>query len=106
MLHRFSEVLKNLVIYKDNMKKNINLYGGIVFSQKVLLKLLDKGYTREEAYQIVQEHALNALNGSSFKQALTNDKRVTDKLSVDEIDACFDIADYLSNIDYIFKKFE
>ena len=61
MLSRFTNVIENLVIYEDNMLKNVNLYGGIVYSQKVLLKLIDKGFTRENAYKIVQKHALNAL---------------------------------------------
>ena len=106
MLHRFTGVMENLVIYEDNMQKNANMYGGIVYSQKILLKLTENGYTREEAYKIVQKHALNALNGGDFKSGLLNDDDVTSKLSQTEIEECFDTSDYLKNIDKVFKKFE
>lgn len=106
MLNRFTGVLKNLVIHEDNMKKNANLYGGIVYSQKVMLKLTEKGFKREDAYLIVQKHALNALNGGNFKEELLNDGDVTDKLSKEELNECFDESDYLKNIGEIFKRYE
>lgn len=106
MLHRFNNVMENLVVHKDNMLKNTKLYGGVVFSQKVLLKLVEKGLTREDAYRIVQGHALSALNGGHFKDALHNDKVVTNLLSNDEIEACFSVEDYLKNIDKVFERFE
>ena len=106
MLSRFTNVMENLVVHEDNMLKNANLYGGIIYSQKVMLKLVDKGYTREEAYKIVQKHALNALNGGNFKEELLNDNDVISKLSKNEIDECFNIHDYLKNIDAVFNRFE
>ena len=106
MLHRFNNVMENLVVHKDNMLKNTKLYGGVVFSQKVLLKLVEKGLTREDAYRIVQGHALSALNGGHFKDALHNDKVVTNLLSNDEIEACFNVEDYLKNINKVFERFE
>lgn len=106
MLHRLNNVMENLVVHKDNMLKNTKLYGGVVFSQKVLLKLVEKGLTREDAYRIVQGHALSALNGGHFKDALHNDKVVTNLLSNDEIEACFNVEDYLKNIDKVFERFE
>lgn len=105
MLSRFTNVMKNLVIHEDNMLKNTNLYGGVIYSQKVLLKLVENGYTREDAYSIVQKHALEALNGGDFKQGLLSDVRVTSKLSESELNACFDINDYLKNIDFVFQRF-
>ena len=105
MLHRFTEVMKNLVIHEDNMLKNTMLYGGVIYSQKVMLSLVDKGYTREEAYIIVQKHALNALNGGNFKQELIADEKVMHKLSVDELEKCFDTENYLKNIDKVFERF-
>ena len=105
MLHRFIGVMTSLVIHKDNMLKNTQLYGGIIYSQKVMLKLVEKGYTREEAYKIVQKHALNALDGGSFKQGLLDDDSVTSKLSKDEFESCFDINDYLKNIDKVFARY-
>ena len=105
MLHRFTGVMQNLVIHKDNMLKNTQLYGGVIYSQKVLLKLVEKGYTREDAYRIVQKHALNALDGGNFKQGLLTDNNVTSKLSKEELEACFDVTDYLKNIDKVFQRF-
>ena len=102
MLHRFKNVMENLVVHEDNMRKNTQLYGGVIYSQKVLLKLVDKGMTREEAYRIVQKHALNALNGGNFKNGL----REENLLSETELDECFDISDYLKNIDKIFERFK
>lgn len=94
MLHRFRNVLENLVVHEDNMLKNTQLYGGVVFSQKVLLKLVEQGMTREDAYKIVQKHALDALNGGDFK---SNFKDMED---------CFSTDDYLKNIDKVFQRFE
>ena len=105
MLYRFKGVVENLVVNKENMLKNTQLYGGVIYSQKVLLKLVEKGYTREDAYKIVQKHALNALNGGDFKLELKADKQIFSILSTDEIDACFDTDEYLKNIDTVFKRF-
>ena len=106
MLHRFTGVMQNLVVHEDNMLKNAHLYGGVIFSQKVLLKLVDKGYSREDAYRIVQKHALNALNGGNFKEGLLSDSDVTSKLSSEELNRCFNVKDYLTNIETVFKRFE
>lgn len=101
MLARFKNVMENLVVNKDNMLKNTELYGGIVFSQKVLLKLIDKGLTREEAYRIVQKHALLALNGGNFKEGLLGETL----LDIDELEECFNKEVYLKNIDTIYSRF-
>lgn len=101
MLARFSNVVKNLVVHEENMLKNTNLYGGVVFSQKVLLKLVEKGYTREDAYRIVQKHALEALQGGNFKQGLLSENI----LSEDELKDCFETESYLKNINKIFERF-
>ena len=102
MLHRFKNVVEDLVVHEDNMLKNAKLYGGIVFSQKVLLKLVEeKGYTREDAYKIVQKYALDALNGGDFRQGLKSENILTEK----ELDECFCTNDYLKNIDTIFDRF-
>ena len=102
MLHRFKNVMENLVVHEDNMLKNTQLYGGIVYSQKVLLKLIEKGLSREEAYRIVQKHALDALNGGNFKAGLETENIFTPT----ELDECFDTKDYLKNIDTVFARFE
>lgn len=105
MLHRFTGVMQNLVIHEDNMLKDTKLYGGVIFSQKIMLKLVEeKGYTREEAYRLVQKHALSALNGGNFKEELKADKDVA--LTEDELEECFSTSAYLTNIPKIFKRFE
>ena len=101
MLSRFKIVMENLVINEHNMQSNINLYGGIVYSQRVLLKLVEKGYTREDAYKIVQAHALEALNGGNFKKGLSSSSILTEE----ELNQCFNQDDYLKNIDKIFMRF-
>jgi len=106
MLSRLDKTIKNLVVHKDNMLKNTNLFGGIVFSQKVLLKLCSKGLLREDAYKLVQRNALDAFNNhGSFIENLLKDNEVLEHLSVDEIKQCFNIDDYLKNIEYIYSKF-
>lgn len=106
MLTRLNKVLTNLVVKEENMERNTNLFGGIVYSQKVLLKLVDKGLTREDAYRIVQKHALDAFeNNGDFKANLEADNDVLGLLSKDEIEECFDRNAYLQNVDKIFKKF-
>lgn len=105
MLHRFTNIMENLVVHKDNMLKNTKLYGGIIYSQKVLLKLVEKGYSREDAYKIVQAHALNALEGSDFKQELLIDEKVKSILGEEELEKCFIPDDYTQNIDKIFSRF-
>ena len=101
MLSRFTSVIENLVIKEKNMINNANKYGGIIYSQSCLLKLLDHNMTREEAYKIVQTEALDAFNnGGSF---IENMKK---HLSSDEIADCFNQEKYLNNIDEIFKRFE
>ncbi len=106
MLNRFNSVVQNLVVHEKNMEKNTNLYGGIIYSQKVLLKLVEKGLSREEAYEIVQRNALNAIDESgNFKENLFRDDVVREKLSIDEIDECFNAQDYLKYVDRIFAKF-
>ncbi|MBO5739206.1 adenylosuccinate lyase [bacterium] len=101
MVSRFKNVVKNLVVHEENMLKNTNLYGGIVFSQKVLLKLIEKGYTREDAYRIVQKHALEALNGGDFRKGLVSENLFTE----DELEQCFNPEDYLKNMECIYARF-
>ena len=107
MLNRFNRVVEGLVVHKDNMLKNTSLYGGIVYSQRVLLALTEKGLTREQAYAIVQRNALDAFNkpDGDFKRNLLNDREVTSTLSEEEIENCFDSAYYLRNVCEIYERF-
>lgn len=105
MLHRFNSVVQNLVVHEQNMLRNTTLYGGVIYSQKVMLKLVENGLTREEAYRLVQKHALNALEGASFKEGLLQDTQISERLSKEELEACFETKDYLKNVDKIFERF-
>ena len=105
MLNRFNSVMENIVVHEDNMIKNTDKFGGIVFSQKVLLSLTAKGLTREEAYRIVQRNALDAFqNNGDFRANLLNDSEVTNLLSTDEIEQIFDKQAFLQNIETIYSR--
>lgn len=100
MLNRFNNVIENLVIKKETMFNNANKYGGIIYSQACLLKLLEHNMTREEAYKIVQTEALDAFNnGGNFKE------NISKHLTKEEIEDCFNQDKYLSNINVIFDRF-
>ena len=105
MLARFNNVVENLVVHKENMLRNTDKFGGIVFSQRALLKLVDKGLTREEAYRIVQRNALEALeHDGNLKENLLDDHDVTSRLSKKEIEEIFDKKDFLKNINVIYNR--
>lgn len=107
MLNRFNGLMENIVVHKDNMLKNTNKFGGIVFSQKVLLTLVSKGLSREDAYVIVQRNALDAFqNHGDFKANLLNDADVRKLLSPVEIEGIFDKQAFLQNVDAIYKRFD
>lgn len=105
MLNRFNGIIENLVVHEDNMLKNTDKFGGIVFSQKVLLTLVAKGLSREEAYTIVQRNALDAFNNhGNFKENLLKDNDVTKLITPDELEAIFDKKEFLQNIDTIYAR--
>ncbi len=117
MLHRFNGVISKLVIYPENMMKNLNLTGGLVFSQRVLLELPKKGLKREDAYRLVQRNAMRVWqeiqkgknpvneNGESlFLEYLLNDEELRKYLREDEIKEMFDYDYYTKNVDKIFKR--
>ncbi len=105
MLHRFNEVVKNLVVHEKNMLRNADQFGGIVFSQKVLLKLIEKGLTREDAYKIVQRNAHEAVeHNGDFRVNLIDDPEVTKLMTPYEIDEIFDKKEFLKNINDIYGK--
>ncbi|MBE7713544.1 MAG: adenylosuccinate lyase [Cyanobacteria bacterium SIG26] len=105
MLTRFNGVMENIVVHQDNMLKNTDKFGGIVFSQKVLLSLVEKGLTREQAYVIVQRNALDAFqNDGDFKANLLKDADVIALLSIDEIESIFGKKSFLENIEQIYSK--
>lgn len=105
MLDRFNGIVKNLVVHEKNMLKNTNKFGGIVYSQRVLLKLIEKGLTREDAYRLVQRNALDAFeNDGDFRINLLNDKDVEKLLTPSEIDMIFNKDDFLKNVSKIYSR--
>lgn len=105
MLHRFSNIVNNLTVYTDNMKRNIDCTHGVIFSQRILLALIDKGMSREEAYDIVQPKAMEAWKtGRHFKRLVEADNRIQSVLSQAEITACFDDTYHFKNVDVIFER--
>lgn len=107
MLNRFAGVVRNLVVHADNMQRNLNRFGGIIFSQRVLLTLVSEGMSREDAYRLVQKNAMAAWNqpDGDFQANLMADPEVTNRLCPDAIAACFDVADYLRHVSAIYARF-
>ncbi len=105
-LVRLNYVIKNLQVYPERMQKNLNLLRGLIFSQQALLALVEKGLTREEAYLIVQENAMKVWKDENlqFKELLLQDERVKKYLTKGEIEALFDLKNYLSKVDHIFSR--
>ena len=108
MLREMSEVIKELGIYKKNMTKNMNIYGGVVFSQRVLLALVENGMQREKAYRLVQQHAHEAWNKESgdFRANLNSDRSITSILSTEQLNNCFSTEIHQSNLEVIWKRLE
>lgn len=106
ILELTKKVLKDLVVYPQNMLKNMDKSKGLYFSSKVLVALVEKGLSRDQAYDIVQRNALKAWDteGLMFKDALLSDPDVTSRLSKEEIDNIFKVEEFLKNIDYIYKR--
>ncbi|MBD1998217.1 adenylosuccinate lyase [Leptolyngbya sp. FACHB-541] len=106
MLVEITDLVKNLLVYPENMQRNMNRYGGVVFSQKVLLALVDKGLSREEAYAVVQSCAHTAWNTPSgdFHALITQNPTVTAHLSAEEIEVCFDPQQHLKHLDTIYQR--
>lgn len=105
MLHRFANVIENLVVFEENMEANIWKTHGLVFSQRVLNKLIEKGEVREQAYDAVQPLAMKAWeNQIPFKPLVDSDPFITERLSQEEIDDAFDLKHHTRNVDAIFER--
>jgi adenylosuccinate lyase len=105
MLYRFTNMMDKLVIYPEKMIYNLNMTHGVIFSQMVLLALIEKGTTREDAYAIVQKNAMKSWQeGSEFKDLLENDSMVTKYLKKKEFTAIFNVKNFLKNLDFIFNR--
>jgi adenylosuccinate lyase len=105
MLYRCTGLIENLVVYPENMLKNLNLMRGLVFSQRVLLELARKGASRENAYSLVQRNAMKVWEeGKDFKEELLADSEVRSYLSSEEINNAFDLAYHFKHVDTIFTR--
>ena len=106
MLREMTEVIQGLGVYPDNMARNMNVYGGVVFSQRVLLALVEAGLSRELAYRIVQRNAHAAWNseGGDFRANLAADAEVNAALSPEQLAACFATDLHLANLDVIWQR--
>ena len=106
MLREMAEVVKGLGVYPENMARNMNVYGGVVFSQRVLLALVESGLAREEAYRIVQRNAHTAWNseGGDFRANLEADADVTSHLSPEQLADCFSTDLHQANLGVIWER--
>ncbi|WP_338450849.1 adenylosuccinate lyase [Niallia oryzisoli] len=105
MLNRFGNIVKNLTVFPENMKRNMDRTLGLIYSQRVLLALIDKGLAREEAYDTVQPKAMEAWETQvPFRTLIEADEKITSKLSAEEIADCFDYNYHLKNVDFIFDR--
>ncbi|MFC3885438.1 adenylosuccinate lyase [Bacillus songklensis] len=105
MLNRFSNIVQNLTVFPENMKRNMERTFGLIYSQRVLLALIDKGMTREEAYDTVQPKAMEAWEKQvPFRSLVEAEERITSRLTKEEIDDCFDYTYHLKNVDMIFER--
>ena len=105
MLSIFTSVMKGLNVYPEDMKRNIELTQGVIFSQRVLLALISKGLPRGEAYRIVQDNAMKAWDKrKSFLRLLEADKRITARLYKKELNSLFDYGYYLRHVDEVFER--
>ena len=106
MLDLVNKLVDKLIIYPENMMKNLNLTRGLIFSQTILLKLVNKGMTREDAYKMVQSASMDVWNdkNKNLKDELTGSKEISKYLTKEEIEEVFNSKKILKNIDYIFNR--
>jgi adenylosuccinate lyase len=105
MLHRYKKVLSNLTVFEDRMLKNIYITNGVIFSQRILTKLIDKGVSRETAYDTIQPIAMKAWQeGLQYRDLLMENDLVKANLDDSEIDDAFDVAYFLRNVDVLLKR--
>jgi adenylosuccinate lyase len=105
MLNRLTGLIKNLVVYPENMKKNLEQLKGIIFSQQIMLSLAESGVSREEAYQLVQTEAMKVWQENrDFKDLILNNRQICDHLSTKKIQKIFDVRYHLKYISAIFDR--
>ncbi|MBF0774958.1 MULTISPECIES: adenylosuccinate lyase [Mammaliicoccus] len=104
-LNRFTNIIDRLTVYPENMKRNIDKTFGLIYSQRVMLTLINKGMVREEAYDIVQPKAMESWETQTpFRTLVEQDEKITNLLSADELDECFNEKHHLNQVDTIFRR--
>lgn len=104
MMWKLTDILEHLAVFPENMKRNLQKFGGLVFSEHVMLALVSKGLSRQQAYKLVQRNAAKAWEGADFQQSLKEDEEVRRVLSEEEIDRCFDLQHHLRYLDVTFQR--
>lgn len=105
MLNKFNYIIENLVVFPENMKRNIEKSKGLIFSENVLLELIKSGLSRDKAYELVKKCSVKVSKDKiSFKEALLSNDEIHSILTNEQIDKCLDIKAYLKNIDFIINK--
>ncbi|HNX28801.1 MAG TPA: adenylosuccinate lyase [Syntrophomonadaceae bacterium] len=105
ILEKFCAIVAGLVIYEDNMMENIKRTRGLIFSQELMLTLLNKGMLREDAYPLVQNHAMQSWEEKlDFKTLVLQDDEIMNYMTPQEIEVIFDLTIYTNNVDYIFRR--
>ena len=105
MLNRMMGILENLVVFEDRMKQNIYMTNGVIFAQRVMNALIDKGFVREKAYDTVQPIAMQAMaEGEPYQDLLAADPVIKEMLTPEELAACFTLEYYMKNVDYIYDR--
>ena len=105
MLNRMMGILDNLVVFEEQMKANIYRTNGVIFAQRVMNALIEKGFAREKAYDTVQPVAMRAMaEGASYEALLKEEPTVMATLTAEELEGCFTLEYYMKNVDYIYKR--
>lgn len=105
-LQKFTKIVDKLLVYPENMLKNMNKTGGLIYSQRLMLAIVDKGVLREDAYKWVQRNAMKRwLEGEDFRTNIEKDPDIMKYLTKEEVDDCFDYKWFLRNVDMIFARF-
>ena len=104
-LSRLTNVIKNIVVNKKNIKVNLDKLNGLIYSQRILLLLTQKGVSREDGYDMVQKNAAKSWDKQSdFKKIILSDKGIMEILTKEEVDSLFSLEYHLKNVDYIFDN--
>jgi adenylosuccinate lyase len=105
MLSRFTGLIDQLIVYPERMLSNLRMTKGVIFSQMVLLKLIEKGISREGAYAIVQRNAMRSWQeGLEFRNLLLQDDEVMSRLSAVDVEGIFQVGNFLNQVHFIFKR--